>query len=85
MENEFSRIDLTCVGASIIPGNAGVLNIYPNELGPNQVCNLFGAAPGQAEVSGSDYMYAGYEYRKAEIWRNFGCVQVFRDSSDLSD
>lgn len=52
MENEFQRINMLCDGTYIIPGNAGVLDVYPNELGPNQVCNLFGAQPGQAQVSG---------------------------------
>ncbi|KAF8748804.1 ABC transporter [Rhizoctonia solani] len=52
MENEFYRIDMTCDGDYIIPHNAGDVTKYPTILGPNQVCTLLGASPGQIRVSG---------------------------------
>lgn len=73
MENEFSRLNLVCDSAYIIPSGAG----YPTELGPNQVCNLFGAQPGQSAVTGSQYIFAGYEYQTKELWRNLGILAVF--------
>lgn len=89
LQNEFRRIDMKCDGLYLIPGNAGVLNgVYPEELGPNQVCvssrspdsrlpllifycypqNLFGAKPGEQYVLGSDYIYAGFQYKVSEQW-----------------
>ena len=77
--NEFSRITLTCDSTYVIPRNipeAGI-NGYPNDVGPNQLCSLFGSGVGQNSVTGADYMYAGYEYRKAHIWRNYGILLGF--------
>lgn len=68
MENEFGRIDLDCSDTYIVPRGAG----YAAGLGPNQVCTLSGATPGNPVVPGVDYIFAGYEYRVSEIWRNFG-------------
>ena len=69
MENEFKRISLTCDGAYITPRNGGVLSKYPEGLGPNQACTLFGASPGSDVVPGSDYIWASYEYDTADLWR----------------
>ncbi|KAJ1310587.1 hypothetical protein OPQ81_007316 [Rhizoctonia solani] len=77
MENEFYRIDMSCDGNYIIPHNVGDVTKYPTTLGPNQVCTLLGASPGQSQVSGDAYMAAGYEYQKAHIWRNFGIVVLY--------
>ncbi|KAG8747761.1 hypothetical protein FRC11_012255, partial [Ceratobasidium sp. 423] len=77
MENEFYRINMSCDGNYIIPHNVGDVTKYPTTLGPNQVCTLIGATPGQSQVSGDAYMGAGYEYQKAHIWRNFGIVVLY--------
>ncbi|KAL5519561.1 SNQ2_2 [Sanghuangporus vaninii] len=69
MENEFMRISLTCDGTYITPRNGGVLNKYPNGLGPNQVCTLFGSTSGNEIVSGSSYISASYEFYTADLWR----------------
>jgi ABC-type multidrug transport system permease subunit len=77
--NEFSRIDLTCDNAYIIPRNipeAGITG-YPDTVGANQLCSIGGAAVGQNSVSGSAYMYYGYRYKKDHIWRNFGILIGF--------
>ncbi|KDN40294.1 hypothetical protein RSAG8_08204, partial [Rhizoctonia solani AG-8 WAC10335] len=77
MENEFYRINMACDGNYIIPHNVGDVTKYPTTLGPNQVCTLLGASPGQSQVSGDAYIGAGYEYQKAHIWRNFGIVVLY--------
>ncbi|CAE6446782.1 unnamed protein product, partial [Rhizoctonia solani] len=77
MENEFYRIDLQCVGNYIVPRNVGSITKYPTELGPNQACTLPGAIPGESLVTGDAYMFASFEYRQKEIWRNFGILVLF--------
>jgi ABC-type multidrug transport system permease subunit len=77
MANEFYRIDLQCVGTYIVPRNAGSVTKYPTELGPNQACTLLGASSGQSLVDGDAYIWASYEYRKNQIWRNFGILVLF--------
>ncbi|OCF43306.1 ATP-binding cassette transporter [Kwoniella heveanensis CBS 569] len=77
--NEFSRIDLTCDSSYIIPRNipqAGITG-YPDTVGPNQLCSIFGSTAGSGVVSGSNYMNAGYSYTKAHRWRNFGILVGF--------
>lgn len=78
MENEFMRLSLTCDGTSITPRNGGILNKYPDGLGPNQICTLFGSQPGDDVVSGSSYLQVGYRYNVADIWRrNFVVLVAF--------
>lgn len=77
--NEFSRINLTCDSTYVISRNipeAGITG-FPNNVGPNQLCSLFGSGVGQHSVTGTDSMYAGYEYKKNHIWRNFGILLGF--------
>lgn len=68
MENEFSRLNLTCTGAYLIPYGSGYDNIE------NQVCTLAGSVAGSNIVSGSDYITQGYDYKPSELWRNFGII-----------
>ncbi|QRV86887.1 ABC transporter G family member 11 [Ceratobasidium sp. AG-Ba] len=77
MENEFYRISMSCDGSYIIPHNVGDMTKYPTTLGPNQVCTLLGASPGEAMVTGNAYINASYTYRKSELWRNFGIVVLY--------
>ncbi|KAJ7135007.1 ABC-2 type transporter-domain-containing protein [Mycena crocata] len=89
MENEFMRIQLTCDGASVIPRNVGDVNKYPVGLGPNQVCTLFGSSAGSSNVSGEDYISAGYGLSSSNLWkRNFlvliGFMLVFQLTQVLS-
>ncbi|KAL5519548.1 SNQ2_1 [Sanghuangporus vaninii] len=76
MENEFMRIDLSCDGDYITPRNGGILNKYPDGLGPNQVCTLFGASPASTDVPGRAYIDVGYEYHVADLWRRNFVVLV---------
>ena len=51
-----------------------MLNILMTRLcsdgvGPNQICTLYGANPGQSDVSGHAYLDVGYQLNTADIWR----------------
>ncbi|KAF5389999.1 hypothetical protein D9757_003902 [Collybiopsis confluens] len=69
MENEFRRINLTCDGAYIIPRNGNGVTKYPNRLGDNQVCTLFGAQSGSTFVTGRQYVLDGYRLDMEDVWR----------------
>ncbi|THG96948.1 hypothetical protein EW026_g4983 [Hermanssonia centrifuga] len=75
-ENEFSRIDLECDGAYIVPRNSPGVDKYPDGLGPNQICTLFGSTPGDTDVSGHSYISAGYGLNTSDIWRRNFLVLV---------
>lgn len=77
MANEFSRIDLVCEGAFIIPHNFGNLTKYPTALGLNQACTLPGSTPGNPIVSGSAYILANFNYESGNIGRNIAITLVF--------
>ncbi|KAH9027669.1 ABC-2 type transporter-domain-containing protein [Lactarius hengduanensis] len=78
MENEFHRITLTCDGDFVVPRNVGNATRYPAELGPNQICTLFGAQPGSRIVTGKDYVQAGYNLNTDDLWRrNFVVLVAF--------
>ncbi|EEY23079.1 brefeldin A resistance protein [Verticillium alfalfae VaMs.102] len=68
MENEFSRIDLTCSAESLIPSGPGYDDIN------HQVCTLAGSTPGTTLVDGSQYIAQGFSYFKGDMWRNFGII-----------
>ncbi|KIK62247.1 hypothetical protein GYMLUDRAFT_42191 [Collybiopsis luxurians FD-317 M1] len=76
MENEFRRINLTCDGAYIIPRNGPGLTKYPDGLGDNQVCTLFGAVGGSVDVTGRSYVSAGYGLDATDVWRRCFIVLV---------
>ncbi|KAF8913195.1 pleiotropic drug resistance ABC transporter [Gymnopilus junonius] len=69
MENEFMRIALTCDGNLIIPRNGFGVVKYPDGLGPNQACTLFGAQGGSNIISGTSYISAGYGLDPKDLWR----------------
>ncbi|KAF7337580.1 Pleiotropic drug resistance ABC transporter protein [Mycena sanguinolenta] len=78
MENEFMRLQLTCDGTYIIPRNVGGLTKYPDGLGPNQACTLFGSNPGDSSVFGESYISAGYGLNSVNLWRlNFLVLIAF--------
>jgi ATP-binding cassette subfamily G (WHITE) protein 2 (SNQ2) len=68
MENEFSRLTLTCTAESLIPSGPGYDSIS------NQVCTLAGSVPGTDQVSGSSYITTGFAYLPKDLWRNFGII-----------
>ncbi|KIP11760.1 hypothetical protein PHLGIDRAFT_114337 [Phlebiopsis gigantea 11061_1 CR5-6] len=78
LENEFKRISLLCNGSNVVPRNGGILSKYPDVLGPNQICTLFGSRPGSTEVFGSDYLRVGYDLNVDDLWRrNFTVLLGF--------
>ncbi|KDR85534.1 hypothetical protein GALMADRAFT_234460 [Galerina marginata CBS 339.88] len=78
MENEFTRITLTCDGNSIIPRNGFGVVKYPSDLGPNQTCTLFGAQRGSNIIPGASYITAGYGLDPKDLWRrNFPVLVGF--------
>ena len=60
MDNEFMCITLTCEGDYVVPRNPPGSSKYPDVIGPNQACTLYGATPGQNTVNGAAYAAAGY-------------------------
>ncbi|KIM88774.1 hypothetical protein PILCRDRAFT_813749 [Piloderma croceum F 1598] len=69
MENEFMRISMSCDGNYVVPRNGPGVTKYPNILGPNQACTLFGSSIGQIDISGKSYIAAGYDLQTADLWR----------------
>jgi ATP-binding cassette, subfamily G (WHITE), member 2, SNQ2 len=47
-----------------------------DELGPNQVCTLFGARTGSPIVFGKDYIKVGYDLNTDDLWRRDFAVLV---------
>ena len=43
--------------------------VHRDGVGPNQICTLYGANPGQSDVSGHAYLDVGYQLNTADIWR----------------
>lgn len=77
MVNEFSRITLTCDGSYVAPRNLDPsMTIYPDGLGPNQVCTLLGSTAGSDVVSGTSYISASFDYN-GNIGRNIGILILF--------
>ena len=69
MESEFSRISLICEDSYVVPRNGPGMDKYPNIVGPNQACTLYGAAPGSSIVSGAEYIKTGYGLDVNDLWR----------------
>ena len=66
MENEFSRLDMTCTAPSLIPYGPGYDDVN------HQVCTLPGSTSGSLNVPGSDYISQGFSYNTGDLWRNWG-------------
>ncbi|KAK2739302.1 bmr1-like protein [Colletotrichum kahawae] len=70
MENEFSRLMLTCSDESLIPSGPGYTDIN------HQVCTLPGSVSGTTAVDGSAYIASAFSYFKGDLWRNWGIILV---------
>lgn len=70
MQNEFSRIDMTCTADSLIPSGPGYDDIN------HQVCTLAGSQSGTTFVKGSDYIAQGFSYFPGDLWRNWGIIMA---------
>ena len=72
MDNEFMRIAMRCDGDYVVPRNPLGLSIYPEVLGLNQACTLYGATPGLDTVDGAAHIPNGYTLNVHDLWkRNF--------------
>ena len=69
MDNEFMRVTLRCDGDYVVPRNPPGLSKYPENLGVNQACTLYGATPGLDTVDGASYISAGYSLNVHDLWR----------------
>ncbi|TFY71815.1 hypothetical protein EVG20_g1190 [Dentipellis fragilis] len=69
MENEFGRLSFTCDGTYVVPRNGPGVDKYPDGLGPNQVCTLFGSSSGTDIVPGRDYIFSGFDLSIDDVWR----------------
>jgi len=76
MDNEFMRITLRCDGDYVVPRNPPGLSKYPEIVGPNQACTLYGATPGLDTVDGASYVAAGYTLNVHDLWRRNFIVLV---------
>ena len=76
MDNEFMRITLRCDGDYVVPRNPPGLSKYPEIVGPNQACTLYGATPGLDTVDGAAYVSAGYSLNVHDLWRRNFIVLV---------
>lgn len=70
MQNEFSRINMTCTDDSLIPSGPGYEDIE------HQVCTLAGSNTGTLLVNGWDFLIQGYSFHPGDLWRNWGIVVV---------
>jgi len=70
------RINLVCDGNYVVPRNPPGSFKYPEIVGPNQACTLYGATPGQDTVDGASYIAAGYSLNVHDLWRRNFVVLV---------
>ncbi|KAH8807222.1 ABC-2 type transporter [Xylogone sp. PMI_703] len=68
MENEFSRIEMTCTQETLIPYGPNYTDIN------HQVCTLPGSTPGTDIVNGSAYIEKAFSYAPNQLWRNWGII-----------
>ena len=76
MDNEFMRITLMCDGNYVVPRNPPGSSKYPDIVGANQACTLYGATPGLDTVDGASYAAAGYSLNVHDLWRRNFIVLV---------
>jgi ATP-binding cassette subfamily G (WHITE) protein 2 (SNQ2) len=70
MMNEFKRISLQCIDASLVPSGSSYTDIN------HQVCTLLGSIPGNPIVVGKDYIKAQFGYIIKDEWRNYSLIIV---------
>ena len=70
------RITLRYDGDYVVPRNPPGLSKYPEFLGPNQACTLYGATPGLDTVGGAAYIATGYTLNVHDLCRRNFIVPV---------
>ncbi|CAN9112620.1 unnamed protein product [Alternaria alternata] len=68
MMNEFSRLDLTCAGSSLVPSGPGYDNLDA------QVCTLPGSEAGNPIVSGTNYIKTSFSWDPSDLWMHYGIM-----------
>jgi ATP-binding cassette subfamily G (WHITE) protein 2 (SNQ2) len=61
---------MTCAASNLVPQGPNIDPAY-------QGCILTGAAPNSRTVAGAAYLNTTYQYRRSNLWRNFGVVIAF--------
>ena len=79
MTNEFSRINLTCEGTSLIPYGPGYNDIS------HQVCTLAGSHAGSLKVRGTDYIKTSFDYNTQFLWLYWAIMCVLIGSFLLTN
>jgi len=69
-------LQLTCDGPAVVPRNGFGLSKYPDFVGINQACTLFGSESGSAIIPGRNYISVGYGLDIRDIWRRNFVVLV---------
>jgi ABC-type multidrug transport system ATPase subunit len=67
LANEFAGRTMACAPENTVPSGPGF-------NAANQGCTLTGARVGSLNVSGDDYLETTFDYKRANLWRNFGVV-----------
>lgn len=70
MSNEFYNLEIECVPPSLVPQGPGAAPQY-------QSCAIQGSQPGQLTVSGADYIFTGFTYKRDHLWRDVGIIIAF--------
>ncbi|KZF21113.1 hypothetical protein L228DRAFT_222166 [Xylona heveae TC161] len=70
MSNEFYNLQIQCVPPYLVPSGPGA---QPG----HQSCLIQGSRPGQATVSGADYIHTAFGYTRSHLWRNVGFICAF--------
>ncbi|WBW75480.1 plasma membrane brefeldin A efflux transporter Bfr1 [Schizosaccharomyces osmophilus] len=68
MINEFKAQKYQCT--SMVPSGGD----YDNVSSEYKVCPITSAQPGQTTVDGSSYLYASFNYKTRQLWRNLAII-----------
>ncbi|ORZ28975.1 ABC-2 type transporter-domain-containing protein [Lobosporangium transversale] len=71
ISNEMRGLQFDCSGYTMIPSGPSYNDVQ------YQVCSLAGSKPGMTYVDGSDYLYAAYRYKTADMWWDVLAVFLF--------
>ncbi|KAF2876506.1 ABC drug exporter AtrF [Massariosphaeria phaeospora] len=70
LTNEFSDRIMDCAPSQLVPQGPGIDPAY-------QGCGLTGAEPNARTVPGAAYLETTFDYKRANLWRNWGVVIAF--------
>ncbi|KAF2266390.1 ABC drug exporter AtrF [Lojkania enalia] len=70
LTNEFSDRTMACAPSNLVPQGPGVDPAF-------QGCTLTGAGVNTQSVPGASYLQTTFNYKRSNLWRNFGVVIAF--------